>query len=193
MYSKCVLFFSALLCFCNIHTVAQFKKIDTTLTINNAGYKVSCNNKNADDNSVSVSPVGFKNTATTAAFTIKGTLVKAEIGDLNSDGYPDLVMYVFGVPNSETGTVIGISSVANNSLAPIYFPDIYADPKLRDGYRGQDEFSIRYGMLSRTFPIYKPGDADNKPTGGKRVIQYQVTTEKERSSFKVLRSYEVPQ
>ncbi|MEP7319530.1 MAG: hypothetical protein ABI921_12340 [Panacibacter sp.] len=190
MITKCILFLLLILSFSSGNSIAQAKKIDTTLKINEIGYRVICNNKNADNNTVNVSPVGFKNTARDITFTIKGKLTKPEIGDLNNDGFPDLMIYVFGIPNSETGTAICISSSENKSLAPIYFPDIYDNPKLREGYKGHDEFSIRYGLLSRSFPVYKSGNTDSLPTGGKRVVQYQVVTKEGRSAFEVLRTYD---
>lgn len=193
MNSKCVLSLLTILFFCSTALFAQVKKIDTTYKIGDVGYKLLCNNKNADDNTVTISPVGFKNTARNASFSVRGKVIKAEIGDLNNDGFFDLMIYIYGVPNAATGTAICISSVENTSLAPILFPDIYDNPKLRDGYKGYDEFFIKYGLLNRSFPVYKAGDTDDKPTGGKRMIQYQVATENGRPSFKVLRTYDVAQ
>jgi len=177
--------------FCCTASFAQVKKFDTTFKIGDVGYKVVCNNKNADQNGVTIKPVEFKNTAREVSFNIRGKVIKGEIGDLNNDGFPDLMIYIFGVPNAATGTAVCVSSVENASLAPILFPDIYDNPKLRDGYKGYDEFSINYGVLNRSFPVYKAGDADDKPTGGKRMIQYQVVTENGRPSFKVSRTYDV--
>lgn len=191
--SKRILIPLALLILCCLNLPAQVKKVDTTLKMNNAGFRISCNNKTADDNTVSIDPVGFKNSANSISFRIKGRLISEDIGDLNNDGYPDLLLYVFGIPNVETGTAICVTSVENKSLAPIPFPDIYDNPKLREGYKGHDEFSLKYGFLNRSFPVYKTGDADDKPTGGKRMVQYQVVTENGRPAFKVLRTYDAAQ
>ena len=164
------------------------KKFDTTFYIGKPGYRVYCNNKNEDKNEISIKPRGFENasSATDMAFYIKGRVGKAEIEDVNNDGFPDLLIYVY---NGVKGTVIGIASKENKSCVPIFFPDILDDEKLRTGYKGYDEFYLVEGSLMRRFPIYKATDTDTA-TGGKRVVQYQVIPYETGYKFKVLRSYE---
>ena len=82
---------------------------------------------------------------------------------------------------------MGISG-NDGSLVPIRYNDIYSDPKLREGYKGHDEFSIVIGLLQQSFPVYKAGDTDT-PTGGTRVIQYKIKNEAGNLSFVVERSY----
>ncbi len=169
------------------------RKIDTTALFGNVGYRVTCNNKSETENSVTISPKGFKSEAREVSFTMRGRLRKILVDDLNDDGFPDLLLCIYSGTNFETGNITGISSVANTSLVPAYFPDIYNDPKLRIGYKGHDEFSTVVGTLLRSFPIYKEGDTDT-PTGGIRVIQYKIIPgENSRLTFKVLRTYEKPQ
>src|ERR1700722_8790835 len=72
-------------------------KIDTTVKVGKVGYRVACKNKNYDENQLEVRPVGFSNEAREVNFMLRGRVVKAEIDDLNSDGYPDLVLYVYTV------------------------------------------------------------------------------------------------
>jgi hypothetical protein len=170
----------------------QIKRIDTTVKMGAAGYRVYCNNKSAENNTLSIKPTGFESSAQEANFLIKGKIAKVEIEDFNNDGFPDLILYIYSGANGEMGTVIGITSVGNKSMSPIYFPDILDDVKLRVGYKGHDEFYLLQGTLMRSFPIFKTEDAPDKPTGGKRVVQYQMTsTEREGVfKFKVLRSYD---
>lgn len=170
---------------------AQYRKIDTTATMGgNVGYRVSCNNKSESENEVSISPKGFGKDVRDVSFSIKGRLRKILVDDLNSDGYPDLVLCVYSGAHGEMGNVAGIASSGNNSLVPVYFPDIYSNPKLREGYKGNDEFTVMMGTLLQTFPIYTSGDTATA-TGSKRVIQYDVTKgENGNLTFKALRSYE---
>jgi len=86
-----------------------------------------------------------------------------------------------------------LSYNANKSFEPIYFPDIYLDSKIREGYKGHDEFSGLTGTLLRKFPIYLPGDSPDKATGGMRVVQYKAMMDNGHLSFKVLRWYDVKQ
>jgi hypothetical protein len=52
-----------------------------------------------------------------------------------------------------------------------------------EGYMGHDTVYIHKNKLVRKFPIYKPGDSNDKPTGGNREIHYSLvgsTLEPER-------------
>ncbi|HEV3252268.1 MAG TPA: hypothetical protein VGZ71_15010 [Puia sp.] len=172
-YISCFCFLSFL--FTNIENIqAQPKRFDSTLQIGKVGFRVICNNKNAGQNELGIKPVGFEHTARQLNFYINGRVTKAEIDDLNNDGFPDLLVYIFGDTDGLYGNAYAFASVENKSIVPFALPDILLDPKIKEGYRGHDEFSLLEGMLIRQFPRYKPGDEKNKPTGGKRVVNYQM-------------------
>jgi len=177
--------------FATANVDAQVRKIDTSGYQGNIGYRVWCNNKNAGENDVSVSPKGFDKEVRDLSFPVRGRLRKILVEDVNEDGYPDLLLCIYGGANGEMGTIAGISSSGNASLVPVRFPDIYSDSKLSEGYKGHDEFSILVGSLMQSFPVYKPGDTDT-PTGGTRVVQYKITKADNGLAFKVLRSYNKP-
>jgi hypothetical protein len=167
---------------------AQVKKIDTTVKMGEYGFRVECNNKDSNQNIVTVSPVGFRIDQSRISFQIQGRISKAMADDFNDDGYPDLVVCVY---NNDIISVVSISSSANKNLVPIYFPDIFLDPKIREGYKGHDVYSTLTGTLLRKFPIYLPNDAIDKPTGGTRTVQYKAMIEDDKLSFKVLRWFDV--
>jgi hypothetical protein len=170
---------------------AQFRKIDTTLKIGKVGYHVKCFNKSAEKNELSVKPEGFDNSAREMDFFIKGRLAKVEIDDLNNDGYPDLVVYLYTGDEGVIGMVYAFMSVENKSISPAVLPDVMLDGKIKEGYKGHDQFSLLEGMLMQKFPIYKSGDDKDKPTGGTRVIQYQITGSGDTGyRFKMVRFYE---
>jgi hypothetical protein len=175
----------------NVH--AQAKRYDTSVKIGKVGYKVYTSNKGAEKNSVSINPIGFESTAREVNIEVKGKVARAEVDDLNNDGFPDLVLYVYTGGAKNTGTVIGISSDKNQGFVPIFFPDITDDLKLRVGYMGNDEYSLMEGTLMRRFPVYNTSDTANiKPTNVIRQVQYRVTAdEKGTQKFKVARSYEL--
>ncbi|MFG0221274.1 hypothetical protein, partial [Streptococcus suis] len=56
------------------HAQHAFRKIDTTMKLGKAGYKISCKNANEEKNYVSLNPIGFKNTARDFGFDIKGRI-----------------------------------------------------------------------------------------------------------------------
>jgi hypothetical protein len=173
---------------------AQVKAYDSTMKLGKTGYRVKCGNKKPDKNSLTISTIGFESSATRDYdFEIPGRINKAEIDDLNNDGFPDVLLYVINANDKNKGKVVGVSSVNNERITAILFPDIMDDAKLRIGYNGEDEFRLLQGTLLRTFQIFDLTDKANpKPTGIFRNIQYTVVAgEREMLKFMVLRSYEV--
>lgn len=173
------------------NTYGQARKIDTTMKLGNIGFKLVCSNKNEDKNFVTVSPIGFGSGARDVSFEVKGRIRKAEVDDLNNDFYPDMVIYVYTSDPNDKGTVVGISSIKNETLAGIGFPDIVDDPKLRTGYKGFDTFMLMEGTLMRRFPVYTADSVGAQRTGMYRQIQYKVAPgERGMLTFKPVRSYE---
>ena len=171
---------------------AQFRKMDSTLKMGKVGYKIYCNNKSTEKNDLNIKPVGFDKDAREMTFPIRGRVKKAEIDDLNNDGFPDMVVYIFSGTNGEMGTVYAFASDQNKSYIPFALPDVVLDGKLKDGYKGHDEFTLLEGKLMQEFPIFKDGDKNDKPSGGKRVVIYDVTGSTEAGfKFKVQRTYDI--
>lgn len=173
-------------------TVSAQRRYDSTMKVGKIGYRVSTNNKNEERNTTTISPIGFNSGARDVTIEVRGRIVKSEVDDLNRDGFPDLVMYIFNVTKN-TGTVIGVSSDKNESFQPIFFPDIADDPKLRVGYNGGDQFLLMEGMLIRRFPLFTMDSANNimKPIGMTRQIMYTVAPdEKGTQRFKAGRTYD---
>lgn len=172
--------------------VSPGRRFDTTMKIGKVGYRVVCTNRNIDKNIITINPVGFEKDAREVSAEIKGRVNKAEVDDLNGDGFPDLVVYVLNNGVKNKSTVFGISSEKNEGFRPIFFPDIVDDPKVRDGYDGHDEYSLIEGTLVRRFAVYNTTDTANvKPTGMIRQIQYRIVVgERAELRFKISRSYE---
>jgi hypothetical protein len=175
------------------HIHGQSKRFDTSMKVGKVGFRVLCGNKSADKNTVTISPIGFESGAREISFEIKGKINKAEADDLNNDGFPDMVLYVYSGGLKNIGTVVGVSSDNNKGFAPIFFPDIKDDQKLMVGYGGNDEFTLMEGSLLRRFPLYVTTDTANiTATGMMRQVLYRVTTtEKGAQKFTVTRSYEI--
>ncbi len=182
--------------FCGIVFVSaqvSARRIDTSMKVGKQGYKVSCNNKSPEKNIANISPIGFDKDVRDFSFEIKGRLTKAEVDDINQDGYPDLVMYVFSNDSIPRGNVIGIIAEKNESVSAVVFPDIFDDPKLRVGYKGNDVFFLMEGYLVRRFPVYPAEGASPAAATGNfmRQVQYQVIPgDRGGYRFKPMRSYE---
>lgn len=169
-------------------------KVDTTVKVGKMGYKVDCKNKKYDENMLDIRPLGFTSDVKPMDFMIRGRVSKAEIDDLNGDGYPDLVLYIYMDSSAIFGTVYAFVSKTNKSVVPCFLPDPMMDGTINEGYKGHDQFSLMEGYLLEKFPIYKAGDDSNKPSGGIRAILYQlVPDEGDRFKFEKMRTYETKQ
>ena len=101
-----------------------------------------------------------------------GSLTGSEVEDLNSDGRPELLLYVTSAGSGSYGSVLAWSASKGHTLLPITMPDLSG--KLAQGYMGHDQFAVVETTLMRRFPIYRPGDTNAKPTGGTRQISYKL-------------------
>jgi len=173
---------------------AQYRRIDTTMKFTTAGYRLYTNNKSSEKNNITISVIGFSNSAQRdASFEIKGIVKGAAVDDFNNDGFPDLVIYIYTGKDASMGSVIGVASEKNESIRPMFFPDILDDVKLRVGYKGQDKFQLIEGTLMRSFPLYDTSDSTNvlKPLNIVRNIQYKaILGENGALKFKAVRTYE---
>lgn len=167
-------------------------KIDSTLKNGKVGYHVICKNKYVDQNELTIRPVGFESGTREAAFMIRGRVTKAQIDDLNNDGYPDLVLYIYSDSNAIFGSVYAMISSGNKTMIPCALPDAMMDGKINTGYKGHDEFSLLEGYLMQKFPIYKPGDDKNKPTGGTRSALYKMVPDNGGFKFNLIRASDSP-
>ena len=105
---------------------------------------------------------------------IDGQVVNAEIEDLNSDGFPEILVYTTSAGSGSYGNAIGYSVNNGKSISQIYFPEISENKEASSGYMGHDEFAIIETTLARRFPVYKDGDTNSNPTGGTRQIEYKL-------------------
>ena len=101
-----------------------------------------------------------------------GSLTGREVEDLNSDGRPELLLFVTSAGSGSYGSVMAWSASKGHTLLPITMPDLSS--KLAQGYMGHDQFAVVETTLMRRFPIYRPGDTNAKPTGGTRQISYKL-------------------
>jgi hypothetical protein len=101
-----------------------------------------------------------------------GSLTGSEVEDLNSDGRPDLLLFVTSAGSGSYGSVMAWSTSKGHTLLPITMPELSG--KLAQGYMGHDQFAVVETTLMRRFPIYRPGDTNAKPTGGNRQISYKL-------------------
>jgi hypothetical protein len=126
-------------------------------------------------NNLTIQPVGLAVDNQIVKHQIEGTILNAEVGDMNIDGYPEVLVYIQSPGSGSYGSVIGYSVNNGKSMSLISnLPPVAENPEAGNGYMGHDEFAIVESTLVQRFPIYKPGDSNAKPTGGTRQVQYKL-------------------
>lgn len=144
-----------------------------TLALQNISFDI----KSTGEGSIgelTIQPKGLANDNQKITLELDGKVSNAEIEDLNSDGFPEILIYTVSAGSGSYGNVIGYSVNDGKSISQIYFPDIFENEEATKGYMGHDEFAIVETTLVRRFPIYKEGDSNSNPSGGTRQIQYKV-------------------
>lgn len=191
MNRKLILLLAGVFCLRAVRAQIEFEKIDTTMKVGKTGYRINCRNKEVGENQMSIRPIGFESPANQGMnFPVRGRISKAMVDDLNGDGVADLILFIYTDSAAIHGTVLAFISDGTKSIVPAGLPDVALDGKLNGGYKGHDQFSMLEGTLLQRFPIYKPGDKD-APTGGNRVIQYQLSkVEGGGYKFAEMRSYD---
>ncbi len=125
-------------------------------------------------NTLTIRPSGLEIDNRKVTHQIEGSIITAEAGDLNIDGYPEVLVYLQSDGSGSYGSIIGYSVNNGKSISQINLPDLSENPEASKGYMGHDEFGIVESNLVRRFPIYRDGDTNVQPTGGMRQIQYKL-------------------
>jgi hypothetical protein len=163
----------------NISTIAhaiqqeQPANFAKTLELQNISFEI----KTVGEGSIlqlSIQPRGLEIDNREIVLELDGEVVNAEIEDLNSDGFPEILIYTISAGSGSYGNVIGYSVNNGKSISQIYFPELSANKEASIGYMGHDEFAVIETSLARRFPVYKDGDTNSNPTGGTRQIQYKL-------------------
>ena len=110
---------------------------------------------------------GIKKASSSETINIDGQVVGSEIADLNQDGYPEIYIYISSANSHAYGSIKAYASNQNQSLTPIYIPEVKEDSRLSAGYTGHDEFAVVENKLMRRFPISKKNNVQQF-----RQIQY---------------------
>ncbi|HMQ69055.1 MAG TPA: PliI family lysozyme inhibitor of I-type lysozyme [Ignavibacteria bacterium] len=143
------------------------------LTLQDISFEVYTTGEGSIQNLV-VQPSGLKSDNKAITTEIDGSVTNAEIEDLNSDGYPELLIYTTSAGSGSYGNVIAYSVKDGKSMSPVYFPPVSGNPVAKEGYMGHDEFAVVETDLVQKFPVYKEGDTNSKPTGNIRQISYKL-------------------
>jgi hypothetical protein len=106
---------------------------------------------------------------------LDGTAGRAEIADLDGDGWPELYVYVSASGSGRHGSLIAYAVNNGKSMTRIYLRPLTEDATASMGYMGRDEFEVVENRLVRRFPIRSDGDAGSEPSGITRQLEYRLT------------------
>ena len=150
-------------------TKSEKPRFSQKLTLNTISFEINLTGKQ-----LTIQPSGLSVDNTKVIKQIEGTITNAEIGDLNRDGFPEVLVYITSDGSGSYGTVIGYSVNNGKSMSEIFMPNIADNPKANKGYMGHDEFAIVESTLCQRFKTYNPEDTNSNPTGKIRQIQYKL-------------------
>ncbi len=106
---------------------------------------------------------------TTTTGDLDGAIVDVYNSDMDLDGNPEILIQAKG-KDTINFTNIYAFEFDNGKAEKLDFPKLTKSQ--RKGYRGDDNFYIKEGILMREFPIYDGNTSAAKPTGQKRIFQY---------------------
>lgn len=103
---------------------------------------------------------------------LDGKLVDAWNMDMDADGDPEIFLQVEGEGEGSYLTMYVYEFGNSGNPRTIRFPDL--SNSTMQQYRGQDSVYIEDGNIMREFPLFKETDNSNKPTGGRKMLQYSM-------------------
>lgn len=161
----------AIIALCTLASSAVAEPFKKDLSLQGLTFHVtSLNESSASKLRIAVD--GLKQPGPPIEKEIDGTVVGAEIADLDANGFPEIYVFTQSTGSGSYGNVVGYASNRNKSVTEIFLPEL--SKRDAKGYQGHDEFSVVEQYLVRRFPIYHSADTNAKPTGGERQVQYRL-------------------
>ena len=164
---------------------------DRTLELQGIRFRITSPNAGSV-NELTIRPVGLEIDNSLQSREIDGTVTAAEVADLNGDGSPEVYVYVTSAGSGSYGSLVAYSSNRRKSMTPIYLPPLTDDPRASRGYMGHDGFAVVDGVLRRSFPVYRSGDTNARPTGGMRELDYRLVAGEAGWILRLVRTVDRP-
>ena len=144
-----------------------------TLELQGIHFRITCPN-DSSLNTLTIEPAGLEVDNTVLTRTVDGTVIGAEVADLDTDGSPEIYVYVQSAGSGAYGSLVAYAANQRKSLSEIYLPELIETSEAAQGYMGHDAFAVVENTFVRRFPVYREGDMNAKPTGGMRQLQYKL-------------------
>lgn len=125
-------------------------------------------------NQLQIRPTGLEVDNSEVVAELDGSAYRAELADLDANGWPEIYVYVSSAGSGSYGSLVAYAVNKGKSISPIYLPPLEQSSEAMEGYMGHDVFSVVENRLERRFPVYRAGDTNSRPTGGKRKLLYRL-------------------
>jgi len=102
---------------------------------------------------------------------LEGSIIDIFNTDMNMDGNPEILIEAKAKDTTNHINIYAYEFHGAKSTK-LNFPKL--TDKTKKTYRGDDKLYIKEGNLIREFPIYEGSGKDAKPTGQKKVLQYDL-------------------
>ena len=153
--------------------VDSIQPFDQTFELQGIGFHVST--ASVDGNRVLyIAPQGLEIDNSKVTQLLTGNIVRAEVADLDRDGSPEIYVFVRSSGRGMAGELVAYSANRKKSLSEIYLPPVSDNPKIAQGYQGEDQFAVTENALVQRFPVYDGADAGAGRTGKMRQVQYKL-------------------
>ncbi len=134
--------------------------------------------KGASINKVRIEPQNFSISNETYELGEIDPVEDIFLTDLDNNGYEEIYVLTRGIGSGSYASIYGLASNRDKSATPIYVPPLNENQlkggAMFEGFMGHNSFKLHEGKLYCNFPVYKEGDANNKPSGGEKSIEYEL-------------------
>ena len=125
-------------------------------------------------NQLRIQPSGLAIDNRELSAELDGTAYRAELADLDSNGWPEVYVYISSAGSGSYGSLVAYAVNNGKTVSPIFLTPMDHNPQALVGYMGHDEFTVVENRLVRRFPIYTDGDTNAAASGGTRQLQYRL-------------------
>lgn len=109
----------------------------------------------------------------------------ADAGDMNGDGYPEILVYTQSAGSGSYGSVTAYTFTPDKGFRHIILPELSEDSSLNERYRGHDRFQLEGTRLARRFPLYEGNSSNSEPVDSSRTVFYSLSLEDQVPRFRI--------
>jgi hypothetical protein len=123
-----------------------------TLSLHGMRFAVESPNRPAG-NTVRIATEGLANGASIIDRDIPGSVIGADVADLDADGSPEVYVYIGASDTSGRAALVAYAANRGKSLSDIYLPPLEDEQGAAIGFVGPEEIAVVEASLARRFAI----------------------------------------